>query len=171
MKFVFKYILLSLIISTFALCENDVFAQLSYHDSNPIAGTDLNPSQNSVFSPSPRRGFKKRRYGRHTFALEGGYFYGYYEGLRYSINYDLLAQSSENNALTIRLGFGVNKATNDSTYKGNENYVPIGINILIGRKNDLEIGGGVYYYLNRKKTYPLFFSWIQTSKSKRGFYV
>ena len=169
MKFVFKYILLSLIISTFALCENDVFAQLSYHDSNPIAGTDLNPSQNSVFSPSPRRGFKKRRYGRHTFALEGGYFYGYYEGLRYSINYDLLAQSSENNALTIRLGFGVNKATNDSTYKGNENYVPIGINILIGRKNDLEIGGGVYYYLNRKKPIPYFSVGFRHQNPKGGF--
>lgn len=169
MKLFSKFIILYLIISTFTLCDNDSFAQLIYRDSSPFPGLTLNPSRESVNSPVPRRGFKKRRYGRYTFDVEAGYFYGYYEGLRWSVNYDMMAQSSENNALTIRLGYGVNKATNDSTYKGDESFVPIGINILIGRKNTFEVGGGIYYYLDRKKPIPYFSLGFRHQNPKGGF--
>jgi len=168
-KVFFKYILLSFIISTFTLCREDVSAQLIYRNSSPLNDFELNPAKESIYSPAPRRGFKKRRYGRYTFAIEAGYFYGYYEGIRYSLNFDLLAQSGENNALTVRLGYGVNKATNDSTYKGDESFVPIGINILIGRKNNFEIGGGIFYYLDRKKPIPYFSLGFRHQNPKGGF--
>ena len=124
-------------------------AQLLYNNNTTETLLSEQIKENSSFAGKPRRGFTKRRYGRHTFFLEGGLFGGYYTGKRYSINYDLLAQSGESNALTIRVGYGQNEASNDSTYKGDERFLPLGINILIGRTNHFEIGFGGYYYMER----------------------
>ena len=143
-------------------------AQFSFQENNPIFSIQNDKSYSSELT-KPRRGFTKRRYGRHVFYLEGGYFAGYYTGKRYSINYELIAQSGESNALTLRLGYGQNEATNDSTYLGNEKYVPIAINILIGQRNLFELGLGGYYYTFRKIITPYASIGFRHMHPKGGF--
>ncbi len=160
-------ILLSSIVS-FILIGNESEAQLTFRKATPFSEINTSYLQEE-HQLDKRRGFKKRRYGRHTFFVEGGYFAGYYTGKRYSINYDILAQASESNALTIRIGYGRNEATNDSTYLGGEKFIPLGINILIGRKNQFEVALGGYYYTVRKILTPYLSLGFRHQNPKGGF--
>ena len=169
MRILRKDILSALLIVTILFISNESEAQLAFRKSTPFSEIKNSLSQQDQEQTKPRRGFKKRRYGRHTFFLEYGYFSGYYEGQRYSINYDLLAQSSESNALTLRIGYGQNDASNDSTYRGDERFLPLGINILLGTKNQLEIGLGGYFYLERKILTPYLSLGFRHQNPKGGF--
>ncbi len=150
------------------LINNRIDAQLSFSNTGnePIS---LNYSSNDNELTKPRPGFKKRRLGIHTPFVECGYFFGYYTGIRYSVNYDLLVQSGDRNALSARIGIGINKATNDSTVKGDEYFYPLGINLLLGNINDLELGFGAYYFADRKALNPYFSLGFRHQKPKGGF--
>jgi hypothetical protein len=169
MRTIKSFLFFQILFLYFTLNGSEVEAQLLYHNSTPLFEFNNDTLQESILT-KPKRGFKKRRYGRHTFFVEYGYFFGYYKGPRYSLNYDILAQSGESNALSIRLGYGKNDATNDTTYKGDEEYIPIGINVLLGRSNLFEIGAGIYYYLERQKPIPYFSLGFRHQQSKGGFF-
>lgn len=118
----------------------------------------------------PRRSkFKRQRYGSHTFFGEAGMIYGYYTGLRYSINYDGILQATDFTALSIRIGLGYSKATNDSTVKGQEIFFPVAIHIFFGEKNDFDIGMGGYYYDNRQIVTPYLYIGFRHQNPKGGF--
>lgn len=130
--------------------------------SNEIANTELN------IKPR-RKKFKRQRLGSQTLLGEAGYFMGYYEGMRYSFNYDGILQSDETNALTIRLGIGYSQATNDSTVFGQEVFIPISIHLLMGVKNHFDLGLGGYYFENRKVITPFIFIGFRHQNPKGGF--
>lgn len=155
-------------IFVFLLISNKSEAQLLFQNTNiePITLAS-SPSENELTKPRP--GFKKRRLGMHTPFVEGGYFFGYYTGMRYSVNYDILIQSGDKNALTARIGIGINKATNDSTVKGDEFFYPLGINILFGHINHFELGLGGYYFADRKIINPYFSVGLRHQKPRGGF--
>lgn len=152
----------------FSLLFNICNAQFSFQQNNnePVK---LKESLIENELTKPRPGFKKRRLGLHTLFLEGGYFIGYYNGLRYSVNYDLLLQSSEKSALTLRIGAGLNKATNDSTVNEDEVFFPFGINLLFGHVNHFELGLGGYYFENRQVLNPYFSIGFRHQKPRGGF--
>jgi hypothetical protein len=162
-----KFLFFLVLFFYFSLNGSEVEAQLFYHNFSSFPEINNDYQQESMLT-KPRRGFTKRRYGRHTFFAEGGYFFGYYTGIRFSLNYDILVQSGESNAFTLRLGYGINQAKNDSTYKGNEAFVPIGANILLGRKNLIEVGAGIFYYLERQKPIPYFSLGFRHQNPKGG---
>jgi hypothetical protein len=168
MKTIKNFIFFQVLFLYFAFNGSEVEAQLCYHNFTPTLEINNDFGQESMLT-KPRRGFKKSRYGRHTFFVEGGYFFGYYKGVRYSLNYDVLVQSGEKNALTFRLGYGQNQASNDSTYKGSEAFVPIGVNIMFGRSNLFEIAGGIYYYLDRQIVIPYVSVGFRHQQAKGGF--
>ncbi|OFX32330.1 MAG: hypothetical protein A2X08_03870 [Bacteroidetes bacterium GWA2_32_17] len=145
---------------------NESEAQFSYYN-NKLVNDSLNLENSNLTKPRP--GFKKRRFRINTFFLEGGYFWGYYTGTRYSINYDILMQSGEKSAFTARIGYGFNNATNDSTIKKDEPFFPIGVNILLGRINQLEIGAGGYYFKYRKIIPPYLSLGFRHQHPKGGF--
>jgi hypothetical protein len=121
------------------------------------------------FLHKPRRSkFKRQRLGSQTFYLEGGYFYGYYKGLRYSLNYDGILQADETNALSIRLGVGYSQATNDSTVVGQEVFFPVSIHVFFGKKNHFDIGLGGYYFENRQVITPMLFIGFRHQNPKGG---
>ena len=157
-------LIFNILISIFC-CESE--AQFSFNNTDGVS-FKITTSTDNDFT-KPRRGFKKRRYGIHTFFAEGGYFWGYYTGERYSVNYDLLLQSRENNALTARIGVGLNNATNNTTYKGNENFFPFGINLLLGRIYQFELGSGAYYYKYREILTPYVSVGFRYQEPKGGF--
>lgn len=144
---------------------NESEAQFSYN--NKLTFNSFS-SENENFT-KPRPGFKKRRYGIHTFFLEGGYFWDYYTGTRYSVNYDILLQSGEKSAFTVRIGYGINNAVTDSIITKEEPFIPIGINILVGRVNQLELGAGGYYFKYRKIIPPYLSIGFRHQPPKGGF--
>jgi hypothetical protein len=163
-----KSAIILIFISIFLLINNKSDAQLSFTNTdNEIVNIDSSSIVNELTKPRP--GFKKRRLGIHTPFVEGGYFFGYYSGIRYSVNYDILVQSGDKNALTARIGIGINKATNDSTVKGDEFFYPFGINVLMGHINHLELGFGAYYFTDRKALNPYFSLGFRHQKPKGGF--
>lgn len=126
--------------------------------------------QNSYNYPiSKHSKFIHQRLGSHTIFGEAGYFEGYYKGLRYSVNFDGILQSSENNALTIRFGIGYSEATNDSTVVGSDIFFPIGIHLLFGIENTFDIGAGIYYYKNRQNFTPFIFLGFRHQNPRGGF--
>ena len=161
-----KFIFLPIFLLVSSCIEVD--AQLKYHE-DPVQTTLTETSDFNTFIENKRRGFTKRRYGRHTFYVEAGLFGGYYTGKRYSLNYDLLAQSGESNALSIRLGYGQNESSNDSTYHGDEKFIPIGINVLLGSRNLFELGLGGYYYTERGIITPYVSIGFRHQNPKGGF--
>jgi len=122
----------------------------------------------SIYAPK-RSKFVRKRLGSQTFFGEAGMTYGYYTGLRYSFNYDGILQSDDKNAFSIRLGIGYSEATNDSTVKGQEIFFPVGINVFFGIKNHFDLGGGMYYYENRKEFTPYFYIGFRHQNPKGGF--
>ena len=152
----------------FSLLYNKSNAQLSLKQNfnEPISLT-TSLTENDFTKPKPS--FRKRRLGMHTFSLEGGYFYGYYKGLRYSINYDILLQSGLKDALTFRIGAGLNKGVNGTTIKTDEVFFPFGIYILLGNINLLEIGLGGYYFENRRALNPFASIGFRHQKPRGGF--
>ncbi len=154
------------VVALFITMSFESDAQYSYKK-NVFFGDSIYTEGNNFTKPRP--GFKKRRYGIHTFFLEGGYFWGYYEGLRYSINYDILLQSSEKSAFTMRIGYGVNNSSNDSTITKAEPFIPIGVNILVGRINQFELGAGGYFFRYRKLIPPYISFGFRHQPSKGGF--
>jgi len=135
---------------------------------NNLNFTEINNVENTT-NVKPRPGFKKRRYGIHTFFLEGGYFFGYYTGNRYSINYDILLQANERSAFTFRIGYGMNNAIADSIITKPEPIIPIGINVLLGRLNQFELGAGGYYFRYRKVIPPYLSIGFRHQPPKGGF--
>ena len=144
------------------LCIEDIFASI------PPMTFSNNVIQYSISTPK-RSKFIRKRLGSQTFYGEAGMTYGYYTGLRYSFNYDGILQSDEKSALSIRLGIGYSTATNDSTVKGQEIFFPVGINVFFGTKNHIDIGGGMYYYENRKNFTPYFYLGFRHQNPKGGF--
>ncbi len=142
-------------------------AQYSFTNNDKFNTDSVYTENNSLTKPRP--GFKKHRYSVNTFFLEGGYLWGYYTGIRYSVNYDIILQSSEKSAFTARIGYGINKATNDSTIIKDEPFIPIGINILVGRINELEIGAGGYYFKYRRVIPPYLSIGFRHQEPKGGF--
>lgn len=114
----------------------------------------------------PRPGFRKQRFGYNTFFVEGGFVYGYYEAQRYSLNYDLVAQTSDNTALTLRIGYEKLKM-NEGT---DRNQIPFYVNFLLGRKNHLEMSGGIFYDLTHNKVNPTFSTGFRRHNPKGGFF-
>lgn len=159
-----KYKVLLILSVLFFFIAEFSFCQLAFINKKIYTQGDL-----LTEATRPRPGFKKRRYATHTFYAEAGLFAGYYQGKRYSINYELLAQSAERNALTLRIGYGHNEASNDSSYHGNEKFVPVAVNILIGYKNLFEIGIGSYYYVVRKIITPYISLGFRHQKPQGGF--
>ena len=92
--------------------------------------------------------------------------YGYYQAQRYSINYDLVAQTSENTALTLRIGYEKIKM-NEGT---DRNQIPFYVNFLIGRKNHLETSAGAFYDLTHNKINPTFSMGFRHHNPKGGFF-
>ena len=118
----------------------------------------------------PRRSkFVRKRLGSNTLMGEAGYIYGYYKGDRYSFNYDAIVESDETNALSIRLGIGYSKATNDSTVFGQEVFIPVSVHLLLGIKNHFDLGIGGYYFENRKVITPFLFIGFRHQNPKGGF--
>ncbi|PIX36574.1 MAG: hypothetical protein COZ59_00350 [Bacteroidetes bacterium CG_4_8_14_3_um_filter_31_14] len=146
---------------------NESEAQFSYYN-NKLVNDSLNLENSNLTKPRP--GFKKRRFRINTIFLEGGYFWSYYTGTRYSINYDILMQSGEKSAFTARIGYGLNNAVKDSLNDFNqEPFIPIGINILIGRINELEFGAGGYYFKYRKIIPPYLSIGFRHQSPRGGF--
>jgi hypothetical protein len=114
----------------------------------------------------PRPGFRKQRFGFNTFFVEGGFVYGYYTAQRYSLNYDLVAQTADNTALTLRIGFEKIKM-NEGT---DRNQIPFYVNFLMGRKNHLEISAGAFYDLTHNKINPTFSTGFRHHNPKGGFF-
>lgn len=135
---------------------------------NPILNDRLIFQSYSLNVPK-RSKFKKQRYSTSTLFAEAGMTYGYYTGIRYSFNYDGILQASEMTGLSIRLGIGYTKATNDSTIKGQEVFFPVAAHVFIGEKNDLDMAGGIYYYENRKEFTPYIYLGFRHQNPKGGF--
>lgn len=124
----------------------------------------------SDYMYKPRRSkFKRQRLASHALLGEIGMFYGYYKGVRYSLNYDGIVQTAEANALTLRVGIGYSQATNDSTVLGQEVFIPISVHVILGNKNHFDIGLGGYYFENRKDITPMLFLGFRHQNPKGGF--
>jgi hypothetical protein len=123
----------------------------------------LLPDGNELFKPRP--GFKKQRFGFNTFFLETGFVFGHYEAIKYSLNYDLVMQTGENNALSLRIGYEMVKGSNY-----NKNNIPLFVNLLIGKKNMLELYGGAFLDLTNNKLNPVFGTGFRHQNPKGGFF-
>lgn len=156
------------------LLKNILFLYLFTHITldiqavNPIL-KDSSVIQSYSLNIPKRSKFKKQRYSTYTLFGEAGMTYGYYTGLRYSFNFDGILQASDFSALSLRLGIGYTKATNDSTIKGQEIFFPLAIHVFLGEKNDFDMAGGIYYYENRKTFTPYIYLGFRHQNPKGGF--
>ncbi|HNV95014.1 MAG TPA: hypothetical protein PKG63_00965 [Bacteroidales bacterium] len=158
MNIVKKIFLLSLL----AIIASDIQAIV------PISSDSSTLLSNSFNIPK-RSKFKKQRYSTYTLFGEAGMTYGYYTGPRYSFNFDGILQATDLSALSIRLGIGYTKATNDSTVMGQEIFFPIAIHVFFGEKNDFDMAGGIYYYENRQEFTPYLYIGFRHQNPKGGF--
>ncbi len=120
-----------------------------------------------VFEPfKPRPGFRKQRFGFNTFFLEATFIYGYYKGQKYSLNYDLITQTSDMTAFTLRVGYEKVKM-----YEGfDRDQIPLYANLLIGNKNHYELSAGAFYDLTNNKINPTFSTGFRHHNPKGGFF-
>ncbi len=143
-----------------------VFCLISYTE---VFSFEIYGDGYSFYEKPKRSKFVRKRLGSNTFLGEAGYFYGHYKGERYSFNYDAIVEAQETNAFSIRIGIGYSKATNDSTVKGQEIFIPVSVHLILGRKNHFDLGLGGYYFENRQTLTPFLFIGFRHQNPKGGF--
>jgi hypothetical protein len=118
MNIVKKIFLLSLL----AIIASDIQAIV------PISSDSSTLLSNSFNIPK-RSKFKKQRYSTYTYLAKQHDVWILYRS-RYSFNFDGILQATDLSALSIRLGIGYTKATNDSTVMGQEIFFPNAIHVF-----------------------------------------
>lgn len=122
----------------------------------------------------PRPGFRKKRFAYNAIYAEFGFTYGYElnnTAQRYSLNYDLILQSGESNALTARIGYELQKFKRmESTHTADRNNIPAFVNIMFGKRYLFEMSGGMYYDLTNNKLNPAGALSFRHHNPKGGFF-
>lgn len=85
--------------------------------------------------------FYKKKFRRKVFSSNAVYFEAAGLAYKWSINYDRVLSSTDNSLLTLRIGYGMFKDEKGKSVSK----VPMTVNVLIGKKHFLEMGGGGVY--------------------------
>ena len=85
--------------------------------------------------------FYKKKFRRKVFSSNAFYLEAAGLAYKWSVNYDRVISSTEKSLLTARLGYGMYKDERGKSISK----VPMTINVLIGRKHYIELGGGGVY--------------------------
>jgi len=114
----------------------------------------------------PRPGFRKQRFGYNTIFVEGTFVYGYYNAQKYSLNFDLIVQTADNTALTLRVGYEKVKMN----VGRDRDHIPLFANFIAGKKNHFELSAGALWNLTNNKINPIFSTGFRHHSPKGGFF-